>query len=354
MKIGILTFHDGINHGGFYQAYFLQQYLLSIGQNVEIINYKNDLHWLNEYKAFLITKNPSRLVRNIIKIINFRIDQKLLKAWPRRLITKPECLKNITKRYNYIIVGSDVIWDYEFKFTGNDPVYFGYYLYPTHGLISYAASMGRSSCRPPEYVINGLKKFNKISVRDDNTKEIVERYTGIDAIKVVDPTLLLNLGELRIGNKMNSKFKEIGDYILLYAYYFPDSWKIAIQEFANKYDLAIVVIGYPQNIKSINKIHIGPVAWLEAFQFAKYIVTSTFHGTIFSILTNKPFVTIANSAIDNKAGTLLRDFGLENRYLDTGFNEFYFFDDLNSLEIMEKLEKYRLNAKHYLAMALQI
>ncbi|MBW2166434.1 MAG: polysaccharide pyruvyl transferase family protein, partial [Deltaproteobacteria bacterium] len=55
MKIGILTFHDGINHGGFFQAYSTFSLLRSWGHDVEIINYKNSTHWFKEYKAFLFT-----------------------------------------------------------------------------------------------------------------------------------------------------------------------------------------------------------------------------------------------------------------------------------------------------------
>ncbi|WP_156860527.1 hypothetical protein [Francisella hispaniensis] len=56
MRIGILTFHEGINHGGFFQAYSTYSYLKEKSYDVEIINYKNKIHWFLEYKAFLWTK----------------------------------------------------------------------------------------------------------------------------------------------------------------------------------------------------------------------------------------------------------------------------------------------------------
>ena len=72
MKIGILTFHDGVNHGAFFQVYGLYKSLKSLGCNVEIINYKNFRHWVAENRIFLITKNPFILLQNFIKIVKFR------------------------------------------------------------------------------------------------------------------------------------------------------------------------------------------------------------------------------------------------------------------------------------------
>ena len=74
-KIAILTYHDGFNHGGFFQAFSTYSFLKSRGYDVEIINYKNKTHWLSEYKAFLFIKNPKTLVSNIKKIFAFKRDQ---------------------------------------------------------------------------------------------------------------------------------------------------------------------------------------------------------------------------------------------------------------------------------------
>ena len=58
MKIGILTFHDGINHGAFFQAFSTYSFLKANGYDVEIINYKNKRHWFTEYRTFLLKINP--------------------------------------------------------------------------------------------------------------------------------------------------------------------------------------------------------------------------------------------------------------------------------------------------------
>ena len=148
MKIGILTFHEGINHGGFFQAFSTYSFLKSEGYDVEIINYKNKTHWLTEYKAFLVTKNPKRLISNIKKIFAFKKDQKSMNLGP---FTKD--ISRIKENYDVIVVGSDIVWNYEWDFLGKDPVYFG------HGLnakkwVSFAPSFGAVDCEKtsiPDY-----------------------------------------------------------------------------------------------------------------------------------------------------------------------------------------------------------
>ena len=66
--VGILTFHDGINHGAFFQALALQTYLNKLGLCTSLVNYKNKQHWILEYKVFLYTKNPHTFFRNLIKM----------------------------------------------------------------------------------------------------------------------------------------------------------------------------------------------------------------------------------------------------------------------------------------------
>lgn len=187
-KIGILTFHDGINHGAFFQAFSTYIFLKSKGYNVEIINYKNSTHWLAEYKAFLITKNPKILFSNIKKIFAFKKDQKQM-----NLGSFTKKASKIKKHFDVIVVGSDIVWNYEWAFLGKDPIYFGYGL-NTKKWISYAASFGNidyDTTIVPEYVSSGLQKFSYISVRDENSKCIVNKACGKEAEVVLDPTFLI-------------------------------------------------------------------------------------------------------------------------------------------------------------------
>lgn len=353
MKVGILTFHEGINHGGFFQAYCLQKYLEDRGYEVEIINYKNKRHFWNEYRAFLVTRCPFRLIKNLQKILAFRRAQSHLGLFPKRLTTNADSVVNASSRYDYIVIGSDVLWDYDFVFTGNDPIYFGWQLRPARAVVSYAASMGRSKAPPPDYVVKGLESFSAISVRDQNTKLLVEQYTNKVATKVLDPTLLFDLQNLITKEDLKNTGIRNEAYILIYAYLLPEKWRLSITKFADAKKLKIVVVGYAQPIRSIDMTTAGPFDWLRLFQRADYVITSTFHGTIFALLSQKRFLTVANSAIEHKAGSLLTDLNLIERYISGGFDEAKLQAAIDWHGVRQKLLELRKGSERFLRAELK-
>jgi len=353
MRVGIVTFHDGINHGAFFQAFFLQEYLKKIGFDAHIINYKNRHHWYTEYRAFLWTRSPGQLIRNVRKIRSFRRDQNLLSLEPRKLTLRPRVARRVSRKFDYIVVGSDIVWAWDVESLGGDRIYFGEGLRPRRDLISYAASMGPSGSRlPPEHVVEGLSNFDRISVRDDNTKDVVERLSPIQAVKVVDPTLLMGLADVAIPIEGVSNGRP--PYLLVYAYVLNDGWKSAIEKFASDRGLEIVVAGYPQRMLAFNKTDVGPIAWLSLFSGADYVVTSTFHGTIFSILCRKKFLTIANPPIENKVVSLLKDLELLGRYSRANFGESEMEQTIDWEAVHNRVECLRKASQNFLKQALGV
>lgn len=353
MKIGILTFHEGINHGGFFQAFFLQSYLASLGHDVRIINYKNAVHWRNEYKAFLITKSPMRLLKNIRKIINFRKDQSALNLVPKKLTTNPNNISRITSEFDVVVVGSDIVWDFEYSFTGLDSVYFGDGLRPKSKVISYAPSMGRSKSPIPDSLSKYLKSFTNLSVRDDNTKKYVTAAVENEVTKVIDPTLLMPVSQLPLTSRFSSEVRRGHDYLLVYAFMLPKDWRQEVESFAAAQGLEILVIGYPQKGVGRNMTHIGPFEWLDYFKNAKYVITSTFHGTIFAILNEKKFLTIPKDSIENKVVSLLMDLDLMSRYCREGFSLETLTCDVEWADVNANLVSLRSVSHKYLEDALQ-
>jgi len=317
MKIGILTFHDGINHGGFFQAFSTYQFLKGNGFDVEIINYKNKIHWLLEYKAFLWTKNPITLILNIKKIIDFKNDQKEM-----NLGTFTTDVRKIKKVFDVIVVGSDIVWNYELPFLGRDPVYFGDGL-ESKKWISYAPSFGAVDCETsiiPDYVVRGLKKFSHISVRDENSKCLVKKACEKDAKVVLDPTFLLDT------RGMEKAIKTKDEFLLVYAYSLRESDIKQVKGFASQNNLKVVAVGYSQPWADLNIINLGPFEWIGYFNKASYVLTSTFHGTLYSLKYKKNFITSNNKAISNKTKTILAKLGLLDRLTEGQLN----FDELYS------------------------
>ncbi len=308
MKIGLLTFHDGINHGGFFQAFSTYSFLKENGFDVEIINYKNHKHWINEYRCFFLKKNPYFLYKNILKIWNFKIAQR---KFNKTAFTKKR--GDIAKyKYDVVIIGSDIVWNYEWNFLGNDPVYFGEGI-NTSKLISYAPSCGNIDLnrQPPSYVKKGLRNFHSISVRDENTARLVENAIGTRPKVVLDPTLIYN----HSSTKDRDTFS-LHPFILIYAYKLRVEEIESVQQYAKKNNLNLVSVGYSNSWCDKNLTEVGPFEWLWYFKKAHSILTSTFHGTLFSIKNKKNFIVSNNPAIESKIKTILDNLHLSHRVMD--------------------------------------
>lgn len=328
MKIGILTFHDGINHGGFFQVYSTFSILRDWGYEVEVINYKNSTHWFREYKTFLFKKNPIHLLRNIKKLYKFKEDQ--------RVFTLTSFSRNSKKIdfsiYDVVIVGSDIVWNYEWDFLGHDPIYFGNDI-NVKKLISYAPSFGAVSPASiiPQYVLKGLKKFKHISVRDENSARVIEKALGVIPKIVLDPTFLYDVRGYEKDAKVNF------DFILVYAYQLREDEIQATIQYARENSLKTISVAYSNPWCDYNIVSVGPFEWLGYFKKAKHILTSTFHGTIFSIKYEKSFATSYNNNIAAKTQTILEYIELRTRIIKNGNITFLFDEKINYSIVNKKL-----------------
>ena len=304
MKIGILTFHDGINHGAYLQAYALQRYFVSKGLKNTIINYKNNTFTRNEYLAFIKRKNPVRIVENIYKIIKFKKAQRKLNM-TERIYSYKDLEKN---RFDTVVIGSDCVWNYTSPLITYDPVYFSKGL-NANKIISYAASFGQDEADggyPPE-IKELLRRLNAISVRDNNSRNNVKLISGRESEIVIDPTFLFDFND-------EVKPCPFRNFILVYSVKkLTRMEQKAIRQMADKYGKKIVGIGYYMQGCDVNRVALDPFEWLGYFQQADFIVTSTFHGTIFSIINRKPFCTITTPSIKCKTEDFLNRMELGHR-----------------------------------------
>jgi len=345
MKLGVLTFHDGINHGAFFQAYSTYSLLKSLGYDVEIINYKNKRHWFNDYKAFLWTKRPSVLYKNIKKILSFKLSHKKFDLSSSRICFKKEKLN--TLKYDAIIIGADIVWNYEWEFLGRDSIYFGEGL-QSNKIISYAPSCGSINLdKPiPAFVKEGLKRFSHISVRDENTANLVSKAIGVNPQIVLDPTFIYDIrGE-------EAPIKECEPYLLVYAYVLTEKQISSTIKYANENSLKLISIGYSNSWCDKNIFNVGPFEWLSYFKNAEYILTGTFHGTIFSIKYEKKFITCNNPNIESKTKTILENIDLSHRVIDDESVEQLFNEEINYVEVNEKLRLLIDDSQGYLLGAL--
>lgn len=309
-KVGILTFHNEINHGSYLQCYALFRSLKNLGYNVEIINYKNFIYWLKEYKVFLVTKNIKTFINNLKKIRKFEKAYKKFEL-KKLLFTHREVQK---KYYDVVLIGSDEVWSFNNPLLNYDPIYFGHNL-NANKIVAYATSFGNSSLEDviSQDAVDGLKKFNAISVRDENSQQIIKKILGYKPEIVLDPTFLYNFK----GEEIEPPYK---NYILVYAAIPEQKYVEKLKEFGKKQNKKLVSIAYKNNWCDVNVIALDPFEWLGYFKNADYIITSTFHGTIYSIIYRKQFTVIPQKDKRNKIISFTNLLPFENVLTDGNLN----------------------------------
>lgn len=300
MKIGILTFHYGYNFGGVLQAYATQQVLKELGyKEVYVIN------CIAQPFKFKTVGIPRRITKNLFSILYLRF-------WKGRLTRKAFCLfrkqylnetpvvnyKNIAeaaKDFDAIVVGSDQVWNTESQKHG---LYFLNWKPQFNGKrISYAPCCGRNIIVESNRneLIDALRKFSSLSVRNVETQSFVKSLTGKLAPIVPDPTCLYDFKELL------SKVRMIKEpYIFTYTLGkdIQGGNAAAIDILRKKYPgrkVIASVIAYANPVDTSwadeVKYDLSPIEWLNMIQYADVVYTDSFHGAIFSMKLNTPFVT---------------------------------------------------------------
>lgn len=187
--------------------------------------------------------------------------------------------------------------------------------------ISYAASFGPKaqvwSEDEKKRVKDDLLKFDCLSVREQGSYNNVKELTGIKPNINVDPTMLLNSDEW---NKIipTEKIYNKGEYIFLYNLKNKKYIELAYR-ISKELKLPIVISRYTNKLELIygfeKRFECGPIEFLNLIKNAKLVLSSSFHGTIFSIILNKPFFAL-NGNEDFRINTLLRTMNLQNRSIE--------------------------------------
>lgn len=329
MKIGIITFHRAINFGAVLQAVALECVLqkLYAEDDIEMIDYRNPLTE-RIYRPNYISKK--RLMKSVISMpLQYhtkkikrekflRFNEKYLKMSKRHFETMKQ-LEEAEKQYDCFITGSDQVWSMEC--TEFDEAYFLSFVKDNKKKNSYAASFGFNTI-PLGYEEEYKKRlagYNHVAVREDSGKKILEEllpdeYKNISV--TLDPTLLLTKEEWGRFTKTIKKEKK---YILLYAVRRPQFFDFA-RELGQKTGYEILYINDRKILgeKGIKYLQgIGPDEFLGLFQNAEYIITNSFHGTVFSILFQKEFWVETNSygMNNNRAKSLIKRLGISGRDL---------------------------------------
>lgn len=330
MKIAILTQPLLLNYGGIIQAWALQQILKKNGEHEpEIISRIGVANLSDRLLSFgktislkVLGKAKNRVLSNPLTQGYYPflsccdksfVDNEIVKS---KLLYSNSQLLSFLSNHNYdaFLVGSDQVWREEFS-PQIETYFFDFLSKNDHRKrIAYAASFGLEQNYISEEKLplckRLLQRFDAVSVREDGGLRIArEEFGRKDAIKVLDPTLLLNSEDyLRL---IKPKDRNRGDAYIA-AYILDDN-----EDKRKIVDSVSKTRG--KDVRTMSASFIGrdmPTIsqWLANIAFADFVVTDSFHGCVFSIIFRKPFIAIGNKwrGLD-RFTSLLNEFGLSNR-----------------------------------------
>ena len=336
MKTGILTFHAAYNYGAVLQAYALQEYLKKLGHEVEVIDYRPE-YLIRGYTVFLFPRlRGVPLPRKILRLgyWGLRLPRRLAEA-PARIRRRAGFEKFISEKlqlsrerfakggrvpaenYDAIVFGSDQIWSPNHT-DGGDPVFLGDFPAPAGTLkIAYAASAGAASAALGENPLfaGALKNFDAISVREENLAASLQPKTPLKIETVLDPTMLVDRS---VWEKIAEPPALKEKYVLLYQIvHDPNAERIA-REIAAQIGAKVVSLASYALRRGMLKEE-TPEQFVGWFKNAACTVTTSFHGTAFSLIFEKPLYYVGRGlAAENRPKQILRALGLESRYLRPG------------------------------------
>ena len=322
-KIGIFTYMQ-TNYGAVLQAFALQHFLQIQGYDAEIVDFTTKEHLVDHkvfkkyptkwWKSFLL--NGLSLVwylplrRREKRNLQFKKDYY---HFTRRYSDQEELLKDPPQKDVYIS-GSDQV------FNLNSPYYQVYYLnFDKKGAkkIAYAPSFGISAfSEKMEATIRPLlNDFDALSCRETQGAEFISRIVGQVVPTVVDPVLLLSREEWSSVAKHNND-----EYILVYDLNGGDNLICIANSIKQQMGMPVYCItgNYLKRYK-VDRVILdaGPAEFVGFFENASYVVTDSFHGTSFSIIFGKPFLTyIAVKETSGRITSLLERVGLSNRIIN--------------------------------------
>ena len=335
MRIGILTFwQTEDNYGQILQCYALQEFLQFLGHETFLVRASSGSERKPSFKdqfmdklrtAYRLRSFPLYLLKNAFQSGLFLITYGRFREHHinRGFDSFRKNHLNCTDIYNLqmltdnppeadmFIVGSDQIWN------TTDGIYFLSWAPDSVGKVAYAASFGARVSTPDfcELISPWIKRFDHVSVREQSGVSICQDAGRMDAICLPDPTLLLQADDymkIAISSRTEKKY--------LLAYYLGTrtsiDWK-EIHRFAIRNHLEVVYVASQGQVDKFEHTNASVGEWLSLIANAEYVVTNSFHGTVFSLLFGKKFMTYPVHGplvnMNDRIVTLLSPLGLQGR-----------------------------------------
>ncbi len=344
MKIGILSLVLGRNYGGILQQYALKKYLESQGHQVVILNRQ---------------PNESNFIKQTLREMLKAFGMKRFNTFPRKepnlesfiqrefQVTAPASSSKAfkvlcrTENIDAIVYGSDQIWRCEFeRHFGLD--YFGVSTPVAIKQVAYAPSFGLDtweySTQETTQITKSFANFTAISSREESGVSLIKNYLHYDAALVCDPTILLTADDY---SKIASKPLQSKPYCFIYWLGDKETMDEVVNNHLQEKGMDVISINlrtdYP--LPSIED-------WLSYLINAEYVITDSFHGTVFSLLFHKQFFIHCNkSGGFGRLETLLKRVGAGSKLLNPNI-------EIDYSVINDRVSEFRSQSQSFLNQAL--
>lgn len=357
MKTITVTFHFVHNYGAALQTYALQQAFKKYGIDNKVLNYQYYTPKLFRKIGFSLSKaNIKAILDDLTVLKHFRERKQKFDRFEEfvheyidltDVIHKLEELKYINA--DAFITGSDQVWNlnagiikpFDLAFVPADSKRY-----------SYAASMGKVGNWKSEEVLNSflneLRKYTSISVREKQAQLFLGKMGFKNVEMHIDPVFLLTVTDWE---KLVGKPIVKGRYILCYQLLRNSLLPYVLRELKKQTGLPVYGLceGFSKKYWDKSIYNAGPLEFLNYIYYAEKVVTTSFHGTAFSILFHKDFFSLNNSASPERIANLLEIAGVKSRLITS-------VDDLvsslnhkiNTADVDERIEKAREKGQDYL------
>ncbi len=368
-KVGIITFHNSYNCGSMLESYAMQKAIEKRGCLTKIIDFSN-YNQRKLYSIFYKNNSLKNIVKNILvipAISKLKVNNKKYEEFKRKNfnLTSDSYISNnqlSDEEFDIVVSGSDQIWNITIE--DSDDAYFLPWVKKAKK-VAYAPSFGSKNIlkysKEPEKYKEYINSYDYISIRENNGKKWIRDLCNRDAEVLIDPTLLLNAQDYDAILEDSDKYK--GDYIFFYCPSFNTDICKFVKKISEKYNLKVIAWStksyYFKQVKKYGFELVDyetPALYLSLIKNAKVVITTSFHGTIFSTIYKKNFITVKNGDMygdDDRVITLLKQLNMMDRLIPFDFDEkFDYLADVDYSSYDKTLDELKDKANNFLDIAL--
>lgn len=353
MKIGILTFHCAYNFGAVLQCYALSVFLRRQGYDVSIINYCPGYLEIRPPHATIrtfVNRHPRHSLKTYLRNFSYYHAYKRFIARSFQLTERVENLEqyhSVVSKFDTIIIGSDQVWNT--KYNGQDPIWYGEGIDSNLRLVAYAVSAGdpKFTSGELEQLRAYLTRFSALSVREECLSDVITPLTSLPITTVLDPSLMVPAD---IWDKWSPSKKR---YIVIYQARENDNVFRMAESLSQQTGHPVITLDYYGNsVRSGYHKVLSPAQFVSVIKSAYCVITTSFHGTAFSLILNTPFFTLRlRDGADARSESLLCLLNAEERMVDPDYEIDSVEMDFSDINV--RLSALRTQSQEFLLKSLQ-